>query len=142
MSLSFDSCAAMNLRRTARLIGQFFDQRLQPGGLRNTQFSLLVMLRSLAPLSITDLAEHLGMDRTTLTRNVKVLQKDGLIVERLSTDARVRLLALTEKGQATIEEHVPLWQQAQSDFLARLGEDRWTFLQAELLAINREISKA
>ena len=141
MPQEFDTCAAMNLRRTARLIGQFFDQRLQPGGLRNTQFSLLVMLRALEPLSITDLAERLGMDRTTLTRNVKVLQKDGLITESVSKDARVRLLVLTEKGHVAIDEHAPLWQQAQADFLEMFGEDRWASLRSELLAINSEISK-
>ena len=135
----FSNCACMNLRRTARLIGQFYDQHLQPRGLRNTQFSLLVMLRTLQPLSITDLANNLGMDRSTLTRNVKVLQKDGLIEERKSKDARVRLLALTDKGSAVIDQNIPYWQQAQASFLERFGDTRWTALNQELAIINQEI---
>ena len=137
----FGNCACMNLRRTARLIGQFYDQRLQPGGLRNTQFSLLVMLRALQPLSVTELANTLGMDRSTLTRNVKVLKKNGLIYERNSEDARVRLLAVTDQGSSTIDQNIPYWNQAQAAFLGRFGSERWDALNGELAAINAEITR-
>ncbi len=141
MTDNFGNCACMNLRRTARLIGQFYDQRLQPGGLRNTQFSLLVMLQWMQPLSVTALANNLGMDRSTLTRNVKVLQKDGLIEERKSKDARVRLLAVTERGSAIIDQNIPYWREAQAAFLQRFGAERWGVLSKELADINAMIAQ-
>lgn len=136
----FDTCACMNLRKTTRLIAQFYDQRLQHGGLKNTQFTLLVMLRQHAPVSVTRLAELLGMDRTTLTRNVRVLKKDGLIDERTGEDARMRLLSLTGKGESAIAEATPYWRQAQADFLEKFGEDRWHILKQELADINYVMS--
>ena len=136
----FDACACMNLRKTTRLIAQFYDQRLQLGGLKNTQFTLLVVLRQHAPVSVTRLAELLGMDRTTLTRNVRVLKKDGLIDERTGEDARVRLLALTAKGETAIREAAPYWRKAQAEFLDKFGEDRWQILKQELADINYVVS--
>ena len=136
----FDACACMNLRKTTRLIAQFYDQRLQKGGLKNTQFTLLVVLRQNAPVSITRLADLLGMDRTTLTRNVRVLKKDGLIDESAGEDARIRLLTLTEKGETAIHEAAPFWRQAQTDFLQKFGEDRWQLLKQELADINNIVS--
>jgi len=136
----FDACACMNLRKTTRLIAQFYDQRLQQGGLKNTQFTLLVVLRQHAPVSVTRLADLLGMDRTTLTRNVRVLAKDGLIEERTGDDARVRLLVLTQKGDSAIAEAAPFWRQAQTDFLQKFGKDRWQVLKQELADINYVVS--
>jgi len=136
----FDACACMNLRKTTRLIAQFYDQRLLPGGLKNTQFTLLVVLRQQAPVSVSHLADLLGMDRTTLTRNVRVLKKVGLIDEQPGTDARVRMLALTQKGEDAITEAAPYWTQAQTEFLNRFGEGRWQILQQELADINYVVS--
>lgn len=136
MSDDFDACACMNLRKTTRLIAQFYDQRLQKAGLKNTQFTLLVVLRQHAPVSITRLADLLGMDRTTLTRNVRVLKKEGLIHEEPGEDARVRLLTLSEKGKDTITSAAPYWREAQSAFLKEFGADRWQVLKQELAGIN------
>jgi len=136
----FDDCACMNLRKTTRLIAQFYDQLLQQGGLKNTQFTLLVVLRQHAPVSVTRLADLLGMDRTTLTRNVRVLKKDGLVDEHTGEDARVRLLALTPKGETAITNAAPYWRQAQAEFLDKFGEDRWQILKQELADINYVVS--
>ncbi len=130
----------MNLRMTTRLIAQFFDQRLQPTGLKNTQFTLLVVLRQHAPVSITRLAELLGMDRTTLTRNIRILKKDGLIEEQSADDARVRLLTLSEGGETLVTKATPYWRQAQAEFLKRFGDDRWHALKQELTDINYVVS--
>ena len=136
MSQDFGMCACMNLRRTARLIAQFYDQELQPGGLRNTQFTLLATLRHQGPIALSRLADLLGLDRTTLTRNVRPLQKAGLIGEQPAQDARVRLLSLTKKGEAAIASATPYWKKAQSEFLKKFGKERWQFLRGELSDIN------
>ena len=136
MSDDFGACACMNLRRSARLIAQFFDQRLQPGGLRNTQFTLLVTLRHEGPIAITQLADLLGLDRTTLTRNIRLLQKEGLVSEQPGQDARVRMLSLTEKGETAISNAAPHWKKAQAEFLNKFGKERWKHLRTELSEIN------
>ena len=136
MSEDFGACACMNLRRTARLIAQFYDQKLQPGGLRNTQFTLLVTLRHQGPIAITQLAGLLGLDRTTLTRNIRLLQKDGMIGEQTGQDARVRLLTLTKKGEAAVAKAAPHWKKAQAEFLKKFGKERWQLLRSELSDAN------
>ena len=136
MSEDFGACACMNLRRTARLIAQFYDQKLQPGGLRNTQFTLLVTLRHQGPIAITQLAGLLGLDRTTLTRNIRLLQKDGMIGEQTGQDARVRLLTLTKTGEAAVAKAAPYWKKAQAEFLKKFGKERWQLLRSELSDAN------
>jgi DNA-binding MarR family transcriptional regulator len=135
-------CVCMNLRKAGRLMAQFYDQRLQPSGLRTTQFTLLATLQNLAPVSITNLSDHMGMDRTTLTRNVKPLEKDKLIASQAGEDARVRLLVLTARGETALSEARPYWESAQSDFLKRFGLDRWGALRGELTDINGVVSTA
>ncbi len=133
-------CACMNLRKTARLIAQFYDQRLQPGGLRNTQFTLLVVLDHLSPVSIKNLADHMGMDRTTLTRNLRLLERDNYITACPGKDARVRMISLTEKARAAINETRPYWQQAQAEFLQKFGEERWADMREGLTDISRIVT--
>jgi len=133
-------CACMNLRKTARLIAQFYDQRLQPGGLRNTQFTLLVVLDHLSPVSIKNLADHMGMDRTTLTRNLRLLERDNYITAQPGKDARVRMISTTEKARVAIKETRPYWQKAQGEFLQKFGEKRWTEMREDLTEISRIVT--
>ncbi len=137
MSNALEACACMNIRKTARLIAQFYDQRLQPSGLRTTQFTLLATLGHLAPVTITNLAEHMGMDRTTLTRNIRLLEQKGLIEGRPAEDARVRMLSLTQEGKISIDETRPYWEVAQSAFLDKFGRRRWQNLRGELSEVSR-----
>jgi len=130
----------MNLRQTARVIAQFYDQRLQPGGLRNTQFTLLVVVDHLAPVSITHLADHMEMDRTTLTRNLRLLERDGFIATQKGKDARVRMISLTEQGRAVIDETKPYWQKAQAEFLEKFGEERWLLMKKDLNEISNIVT--
>ena len=138
---ALSACACMNLRKTARLIAQFYDRRLLPGGLRNTQFTLLAMIGHLAPVSITDLASHMGMDRTTLTRNLRLLERDGYIAVQPGQDARVRMISLTGQGQDIMEETRPYWQQAQSEFLEKFGRDRWIRMREDLADISKIVTR-
>lgn len=133
-------CASMNLRKTARLIAQFYDQRLKPGGIRITQFSLLVTLGYLAPVSITNLAGQMGIDRTTLSRNLRLLEREGLIEGVPGDDARVRMLSLTQKGQDAVRETKPYWNIAQTEFLEKFGKKRWKKLRSELTEVTKIIS--
>lgn len=136
-------CACMNLRKTARLIAQFYDHKLQPSGLRATQFTLLATLKGLGPISITNLANAMGMSRTTLTRNIKILENSGLTTaEQGKDDARIRMLLLTDKGLTAFQETYPYWEGAQSSFLSEFGRENWSRLNEELGVINKTLAES
>ena len=96
-------CACFNLRKATRVVTQLYDEALKPAGLRSTQFAVLAATRALGPVSVNQLAEWIVMDRTTLTRNLKPLERDGLIAVRAGDDLRVRQVSLTAKGRKTLE---------------------------------------
>ncbi len=108
-------CACFNLRKATRLATQLYDEKLRPVGLRATQFPLLVTIRLLGPVSVNELAEELVMDRTTLTRNLKPLERDGLIESRPGSDRRVREVLLSAHGHQVLKRAHPLWQEAQEE---------------------------
>lgn len=139
MSDKVTDCACSNLRRSARLIAQFYDKRLQPTGLKNTQFTLLATLSGSGPVSMTRLAEKLATDRTTLARNVKLLERDGLVQVKPGKDARVRDVSLTDRGKHAFQNALPHWQAAQSSFLKEFGQERWTTLHGELVGLNETL---
>src|SRR5512138_1036894 len=105
-------CTASNLRRAARAISGLYDARLEPVGLRGTQFSLLVALGLSGEPPVTALAERLGLDRTTMTRNLGPLVRNGLIEDTAAEDRRMRRVKLTAKGRRTLERALPLWEAA------------------------------
>jgi DNA-binding MarR family transcriptional regulator len=82
-------------------------------GLRNTQFTLLATLAQTGPLAMTRLAAFLSLERTTLTRNLKPLLRDGLVESRAEKDGRVRKIAITARGEAKARTAFPLWKKAQ-----------------------------
>ena len=126
-------CACFNLRKTARTMTQFYNAMLQPSGLLATQFTLLAILARDNPTPISALADALGMDRTTLSRNLKPLQRDGLVqVAPDDTDHRIQLVTLTTDGRAALVAAMPLWQQAQQQIVAQFGAARFPTLLADL----------
>lgn len=112
----------MNIRKAARVVTQHFDRALQPVGLRGTQFTILVVLARTGATPISKLAELLVMDRTTLTRNLRPLQRDGLIDIQRGKDRRTRYWTLLPKGKERLMQALPLWQNAQRHFVLGLGE--------------------
>lgn len=125
-------CCCFNLRKTTRAVTQFFDRHLEPAGIRATQFTLLLTLTSASGKTLTEMAEGLVMDRTTLTRNLKPLEKAGLITTVELSDRRTKGYKLTDKGMETIEKGVPLWEKAQLQFVEQLGDERYARLLSEL----------
>jgi DNA-binding MarR family transcriptional regulator len=107
------ACACFAARRAARVITQHYDRSLQPSGLRATQFTLLTVLALGGPLPLSRVADRLGMERTTLTRNLKPLLADGLIAVRPGGDRRVRTIAITAKGHRAAVVALPHWRRAQ-----------------------------
>ena len=117
------SCVNFNIRKAMRVVSQHYDKIMAPAGLRGTQFTILTILYRIDGLSITDLAEHLVMDRTTLTRNLKPLEKEGYI-EILPglQDRRSRRVALTAAGKKAQQGAMPYWRKAQDEIVDYLGQ--------------------
>jgi DNA-binding MarR family transcriptional regulator len=125
------------VRQAARHVTQFYDRFMAPFGLRSTQFSILSMLRRAGPLSINALAAELVMDRTTLGRNIRPLQRGGLVTAVVGTrDRRSRQLQLTARGWARIAQARKGWTKAQADFEAAFGTNRAAVLRGLLQSVS------
>ena len=108
------NCACKNLRRTARAVTQLYDEHLRPSGLRITQFTLLVAVALREPVQVTQLADTLALDRTTLARDLGPLTERGLVEVSAGDDRRTRVVRLTRQGREAIARAYPLWRQAQA----------------------------
>lgn len=106
-------CHCLAARRTAREITRLYEEKLRPHGLRATQFSILAALAQTGPKPIGELADLLGLERTSLTRSASVLERDGWLESLESDDARLRPLRLTERGRRKLREALPAWKEAQ-----------------------------
>lgn len=116
-----DSCMGMRVRRSARVVGNYYDGHLKPAGLKGTQFTLLNAIYLYPAITIGQLAERLLLDRTTLNRNLKPLERQQLIRSSSGDDQRTRTLELTPKGTDTLQLALPLWLEAQSGMVEVLG---------------------
>lgn len=116
-------CHCLGLRQAARQVTQLYDRHIAATGLRTTQYSLLRVLMIHEPVGMQELADHMVMDRTTLSRALRPLERDGLLVVAPGRDARSRALHLTDAGRAMLERALPHWERAQAEFEARFGAE-------------------
>jgi DNA-binding MarR family transcriptional regulator len=131
-----ESCLCLRVQRASRAIARRFDDALRPAGVNNGQFSLLMMLKRPSPLTVGELAGHLAMDRTTLTANLKPLERRGLIrIRRHAKDARVRQIVLTKAGSAQLVKATKHWQAANDAAKAGLRSTDIAILRATLRII-------
>ena len=136
------TCACFNVRTAARAVTQLYDDVLRPSGLRTTQLTLLMLLRGHGAMSISGLAEAAMTDRTTLTRNLAVLEERKLVRIRPGEDARVRVVELTGDGDAAIDAAFPLWERAQALITSGMGRDGLERLLAELSGAVRAVTES
>jgi DNA-binding MarR family transcriptional regulator len=126
------SCGSFNFRRTARAVTRFYDLAFQDCGIRSTQFTILVSIAKKQPISIGALADLLVIDRTTLTRSLRLLKKEDLVAVSERRTMRQRFLTLTPQGEQMLERSLPYWRKAQERFVQALGQDHWTSFRNEL----------
>lgn len=132
-------CACTILRQAARVATQHFDHTLDASGLRISQLSILTSLAYNGPKTINDLAEVMVLDRTTLGRNIRPLQRDGYLkIEAGTQDRRQRALVLTKKGAAIAKRAMDSWGKAQTRFEEAIGLDNAIALRKLL----RQVVKA
>jgi len=136
-----ENCVCFNLRWVTRAVTQFYDAEMRRHGIRPTQGSILASLQAKDSWNMAELSDWLGMERTTLVRNLRPLQRDGFV--RVGGGGRGRLveLAITAKGRKQMEKLTPAWRAAQSAAVKTLGEKRWSAILSDLetaaLALNK-----
>jgi DNA-binding MarR family transcriptional regulator len=129
-----NECTGHGVRKAARALSRIYDEALAPAGLRGTQFDLLVALALAPEAPLAKVAEELGLDRTTLTRNLGPLERDGLVQSAPGDDRRERRLRLTEKGHDLLADGLQRWERAQHKVVAALGKTQWRDLMNGLRA--------
>lgn len=133
-----DACACHKVRMAARAVTRLYDETLRSTGLRATQLSVLVAVGIDEVVSITELAKFMGMDRSTLTRNLRPLEKEGLIKVGLEGWRRSRAVEITKKGRSRLREALPLWEKAQQTLKRKLGDQKWDVIRGDLDDLIRE----
>ncbi|MEO5714419.1 MAG: MarR family winged helix-turn-helix transcriptional regulator, partial [Luteolibacter sp.] len=135
------NCVCFNLRRVSRMVTQFYDAEVRRYGLRPTQGSILLALNAQKNWSMAELSDWLGMDRTTLLRNLRPLQRDELAhVEGGGRGSRVEL-SITAKGRKKVDEFMPAWRSAQKVAVETLGEQRWSAVLSDFETVALALNK-
>ena len=131
-----DHCLCLHTQRAARALARRFDEAMRPAGLKSGQFSLLISLNRPEPPSMGSVAALLAMDRTTLTANLKPLERRGLLTVIVDeTDRRTRRLKLTEAGRTVLEEAVPIWERTHAVMESKLKPHSASLLRSSLQAL-------
>ena len=137
------NCACFNVRKTSRMITQLFDHALKPSGIKATQFTLLAVLANeremtQGTMTIKELSNSLGMERTTLTRGLVRLEREGLIKKHQGDDGRQRFVALTPTGLQRLTDAIPFWEEAQATVEKGLGDNFSGFLATLETAVKSQ----
>ena len=127
-----NSCFCHRTRMAARAVTRLYDEILRPVELRATQLAVLVAVGNEDVTSITELAKYMGMDRSTLTRNLAPLEREGLIRVGNEGWRRSRTVEITNKGHSRLREALPFWEKAQRTMRQKLGGRRWPVIMADL----------
>ncbi|MBZ0166417.1 MAG: MarR family transcriptional regulator [Candidatus Omnitrophica bacterium] len=132
-------CICFNLRKAARAITQIYDQMFREIGLTASQISILTSLRMIGGMSVSQLAQAMATDRTTITRNLKPLQRRRLIEIQVGLDKRSRQIDLTPEGLAQTERSAEIFQQFHHKVCGAVGQERMEELCDQLGRIVEEI---
>lgn len=144
------TCACYNLRRTSRAVTQVFDAYFEPLGVKATQFTVVAALsyESKGRPTVTHLARVLVLEPSSLSRNLAVLERQGLLVLAPGEDKRERIVQLTRAGRALLARGYPLWKQAQAEVAGAIGPAAWELqlrslrrLARSALALRSETSR-
>jgi DNA-binding MarR family transcriptional regulator len=130
--ISTDTCTCGELRKAARAVTLLYDDAIKSSGLLSTQFGVLQVIYDIDSIRISDLADKLGMDRTTLTRNLSILERDGFIKISQGKDHRTRIVVATQKGRSAVAKATPLWNEVQRKVRQKMGESSWHELMQNL----------
>jgi DNA-binding MarR family transcriptional regulator len=134
-------CACFDLRKATRAVSRMYDDFLRGAGVNITQFSQLRLIRAEKEISVSTLGRYMIMDRTSITRALVPLKRDGLINSRPGADKRIRIVSLTKKGVKLVEDAEPKWRRAQEALMEAIGEDHWSALRSLLRDTTRTVRR-
>ena len=129
-------CYCIRLRRITHAVTQFYDTALSASGLTVNQYSLLANLKWLGTSSMTDLAAQVGLDRSTVVRNLRPLFNLGYVEDSSSPETRNKAIFVTQSGSAVLETARPLWERAQRNLTAIAGKEKLNELFDALAGIE------
>jgi len=133
------TCACSTVRLASRAITNFYDAVLTPTGLRSTQFVVLIGVFRGFGTTITELGKVLGLDRSSLSRNLRPLLRRGLVSRAPTRDRRRRALQITRNGERLLARTIPYWHKAQQEVATAIGSDKWETLGSALRGLASEI---
>ena len=126
-------CSCNMMRKSARKITQFYESNLREAGIKPTQFTILATLANTGPLQLTQLADNLSLERTSLTRNLNILERNEWInIHPGVDDSSQRVVSLSKNGYKQLDLAVPYWQKAQKSIAKDMGQDTMTELRSTL----------
>ena len=132
-----DNCLCLHVQRAARALARRYDEALRPVGLTSGQFSLLMSLNRPEAPTMGAVSDVLAMDRTTVTANLKPLERRGLVVVAVDpSDRRSRRLSLTAAGRQLLSDAFPLWERTQEEVRQQAGESDLERFCGELRALS------
>ena len=129
-------CTLLGIRQASRAITQIYDAAFAPIGLKGNQFTLLTAISMMEEPTITRLGEALVTDRTTLTRNLAPLEREGFVRIQVGKDRRSRIVTVTPRGSKLLAEAYPLWKRAQARVIEAMGKSRWQGLLDHLSEVT------
>ena len=116
-------CICTTLRSASRRMIAFYDETIAPVGVNIAQFSLMRSIARVEPVTLTALGRRVELDRSTIGRNIRVLERMGFVKTKDGEDQREATVALTRKGEQVIAKGAPLWEKAQARIEAVLGDN-------------------
>ena len=137
MSSEFDLCLVLNARMASRAVTRLADRRLRHHGITAAQFSILTSLWDHPGRSVTQMARAIAMDRSTLSRNLALLERNGLVTTSAAERGNGRVSALSETGRQVIGDAIPAWRAQQSQLRAALDDPEFATVIAALRQLAR-----
>jgi DNA-binding MarR family transcriptional regulator len=118
------NCLTFNLQRAGRNLVRGFEDAARQSGVTAPQFTTLSLLGGFGELTVSQIADRMGTDRTTLTRNLAVMSRKGWIAESEAEDRRLTVWRLSPEGRATLETALPIWRRFQGGLVDKIGQDK------------------
>jgi DNA-binding MarR family transcriptional regulator len=134
-------CACFDLRKATRAVSRMYDDFLRDAGVNVTQFSQLRLIGAKQEIAVSTLGRDMVMDRTSVTRALAPLERDGLISSRPGADKRFRVVSLTKKGRKLVEDAEPKWRRAQEALMEEIGANRWSVMRSLLRDTTRLVRR-
>ena len=136
------NCVCFNLRRATRAVTQFYDAELRRHGIRPTQTPILTALAARPDWNMEELSAFLGLERTTLVRNLRPLQREGWVNAAGGGRGSKVALSITARGRKELEKFAPAWRSAQQALVKTLGEERWSTIISDLQRATLALDKS